>query len=65
MTLRNVAFSNNQRRREEEAEKEQELRQLLHNTINVMTFEQLQKVAELLNFSNEFDEKCVDVTVSN
>lgn len=55
MTLNNVAFSINQRRREDEAKKEQELRQLLHNTIDVMTFDQLQKVAELLNFSNQFD----------
>jgi hypothetical protein len=56
MTLNNVAFSKNQRRREEEAKKEQELRQLLHNTIDVMTFDQLQKVAKLLNFRNEFNE---------
>jgi len=56
MTLRNVAFSNNQRRREKEAEKEQELRQLLHNTIDVMNFDQLQKIAKLLNINNEFDE---------
>lgn len=48
MTLRNVAFSKNQLRREKEAEREQELRQLLHNTIDVMTYEQLQKAAELL-----------------
>lgn len=54
MTLNNVAFSINQRRREMEAEKEQELRKLLHNTIDVMSFEQLQKVKELLNISNEF-----------
>jgi len=39
-----------------EEEKEKELRQLLQNTIDVMTYEQCKKVAELLNFSNEFDE---------
>ena len=32
---------------------EKELRQLLHNTVDVMTFEQLHKTAELLNLSNE------------
>lgn len=33
---------------------EEELRHLLHNTINVMTHEQLKKVAKLMNFSHEF-----------
>jgi hypothetical protein len=37
-------------------EKEKELRQLLHDTIDVMTYEQCQMIAELLNFSKEFDE---------
>jgi ribosome biogenesis protein Nip4 len=38
-------------------EKEMELRQLLHNTIDVMTFEQCKIVAESFNFSNEFNGK--------
>lgn len=42
---------------EEEIAKEKELRQLLHNTIDVMTYEQCQKVAKLLNFSNEFEKE--------
>lgn len=33
----------------------QDLKQLLHNTIDVMTFEQLQQVHKSLNFSNEFN----------
>ncbi|WP_054939048.1 hypothetical protein [Paenibacillus ihuae] len=38
------------------SQKEKELRQLLHNTVDVMTFEQLQKVAELLNLGSELNE---------
>lgn len=56
MTLRNVAFSKNQMRRETESQKEYELRQLLHNTIDVLDFEQLKKVKKMLNLKSEFGE---------
>lgn len=38
-----------------EMSEEDKLRQLLHNTIDVMSFEQCKQLAKFLNFNNEFD----------
>lgn len=49
LTAENIQTVNN-------TEKEKQLRQLLHNTIDVMTYEQCKTLAERLSFSKEMYE---------
>lgn len=53
MKAENIRIINNAN---SQTDKEQQLRQLLHNTIDVMTYEQCKILAERLSFSKEMYE---------